>query len=442
MAVTPLPVLHPHAAGIDIGSESIFVSVDGVRVERFTTFTDSLRAAIAHLQLHGCITVAMEATGVYWVALHELLEEAGIIVCLVNGAHARNLPGRKSDVQDCQWLQQLHAYGLLRPSFIPPETIRRLRTYTRLRDDHIKQAAMHILHMQKSLDLMNLKIHLVLSKLSGESGMRMVRAILDGERDPERLLSLCATRIQRTKEREMRAALHGIYRDDHLFALRQAVECWDFYQRQLVACEAEIEQLLGEITRDMPPPPTNSNAKPTRHHQPQIEDLHGKLMRLTNGDNPAMITGMSDATVMKVIAETGSDLQNHWTTSKHFVSWLGLSPTHQQSGKMRRVKTLRNRNRAGQLFREAAQSLAGSKYSALGGFYRRIKAKRGPKVAMKAVARKLAVLYYNVMVHGCQYVETGLERYQEQYEQSLQERLSKQARKLGFVLQPLSSRGS
>lgn len=253
MAVTPLPVLHPHAAGIDIGSESIFVSVDGVRVERFTTFTDSLRAAIAHLQLHGCITVAMEATGVYWVALHELLEEAGIIVCLVNGAHARNLPGRKSDVQDCQWLQQLHAYGLLRPSFIPPETIRRLRTYTRLRDDHIKQAAMHILHMQKSLDLMNLKIHLVLSKLSGESGMRMVRAILDGERDPERLLSLCATRIQRTKEREMRAALHGIYRDDHLFALRQAVECWDFYQRQLVACEAEIEQLLGEITRDMPP---------------------------------------------------------------------------------------------------------------------------------------------------------------------------------------------
>jgi transposase len=437
MPTASIVVLNPHAAGIDLGSEFIFVSVDGVGVERFATFTDSYHTAIAHLIANGITTVAMEATGVYWVAFYEMIEEAGIEVCLVNGAHARNLPGRKTDVQDCQWLQQLHAHGLLRPSFVPPEKIRQFRTYTRLRDDHIAQSAMHTLHMQKALDLMNLKIHVVLSQITGASGMRMIRAILDGERDPGTLLNLCEKRIQLGKGPQMRAALHGVYREDHLFTLRQAVECWEFYQDQIRACDIEIEHLLETITTDLPPSPTQSNAKPTRHHQPQVNDLHGKLMRLTHGQNPAAIVGLSDVSVMKIIAEVGTDL-GHWQTAKHFVSWLGLSPRQQQSGRKRRAVRRRFTNRAGQIFRVAAQSLVNSKHSALGAFYRRIKAKRGPRVAMKALARKLAVMFYNVMVHGVNYVEQGIIRYQEQYEHSAKQRLEKQAQKLGFVLQPIT----
>lgn len=433
-----LPIHHAHAAGIDLGSAWIYVSVDGKAVERFPTFTADLHRAVAYLQDHGCTTVAMEATGVYWVAFYEVLERAGIDVCLCNGAHAKNLPGRKSDVQDCQWLQRLHTHGLLRPSFIPPESMRLLRTYTRLRDDHIEQAAMHTLRMQKALDLMNLKIHNVLSKLQGESGIRMVRAMVAGERDPERLLALCDRRIIKHKEAAMRAALEGVYRSDHLFVLRQALESWDFYQAQIRSCEEEMQRVLAAITDDLPPSSTPSAPHPTRHHQPDIDGLHEHVVRMCNGENPAAITGISDVLALRILAETGTDY-SHWRTAKHFTSWLHLAPRQEQSGAKRRKARAEGLNCAGQLFRQAAQSMSNSKYSALGAFYRRIRGKHGPRVAMKAVARKLAVQFYNVMVHGVAYVEAGVESYQKKYEESVRKSVLRQAKMLGMELVPAVS---
>jgi transposase len=433
-----LPIHHAHAAGIDLGSAWIFVSVDGVAVERFPTFTADLQRAVAHLQKHGCTTVAMEATGVYWVSFYELLERSGIDVCLCNGAHAKNLPGRKSDVQDCQWLQRMHTYGLLRPSFVPPETMRLLRTYTRLRDDHIEQTTMHTLRMQKALEQMNIKIHLVLSQLHGESGIRMVRAMVAGERDAERLLALCDRRIITRKAEAMRAALEGVYRSDHLFVLRQALESWDFYQGQIRICEGEMRQLLTTITDDLPPSSTLSAPHPTRHHQPDIDDLHEKVTRLCNGENPAAITGISDILALKILAETGVDY-SHWKTPKHFTSWMHLAPRQEQSGSKTRKARAQGMNRAGQLFRQAAQSLANSKYTALGAFYRRLKAKHGPRVAMKAVARKLAVQFYNVMVHGVAYVEAGVESYQQKYEETVKRHMARQAKRFGMELVAVGS---
>ena len=436
MASPPLPLVYPHAAGIDIGSTDIFISIDGTTVEHFATFTDSYRAAAAHLRASGITTVAMEATGVYWVALYEILEEAGIEVYLVNGAHVQNVPGRKSDVKDCQWLQQLHSRGLLQKSFIPSETFRQLRTYTRLRDEYIGHAATHVQHMQKALDLMNIKLHHVISQLAGVSGLKVVRAIVAGERDPEVLLALCDTRIQTQKHDAVLAALVGNFRNDQVFALRKALECYDFYRAQIEACEQEINVMLEEMTKDLPPPAQPSSPKNTRHHQPNIPGLHDHLMRLTEGRNPALVTGLSDVSMMKAVAEIGT-IMEPWPTAKHFTSWMLLSPKIAQSGKRRRSKRQRGSTRAGQIFREAAMSLTNSNKSALGAFYRHLRARRGHAVAMKATARKLAVMYYNVMKHGVEYVEAGIERYEEQRAESFKRYVNRMARKINMVLVPL-----
>jgi transposase len=437
MPTPDLPIVHAHAAGIDLGSTELFVSIDGHSVKQFPTFTASYRALVDHLQAHGVTTVVVEATGVYWVALYQTLEEAGIEVYLVNGAHARNLPGRKSDVQDCQWLQQLHSYGLLRKSFVPPETFRQLRTYTRLREEYIGLAAQHIQHMQKALDQMNIKVHHVISQLAGVSGMRMVRAIVAGERNAEVLLGLCEKRVQERKREALLAALEGTYRADHLFALGKAVECYDFYHGQITSCEAEIARLLDETTRQLPPPEVPSAPKPSRHHAPDIPDLHEALMRLTAGRNPAEITGMSDTTLMKLVGELGTNM-DQWPTAKHFVSWLGLAPKTAQSGAKKRRVRQHVSTRAGQIFRQAGMSLINSTDSALGACYRRLKSRRGPAVAMKAVARKLAILYYNTLRYGTAYVEVGVARYEQQQQEALVRTVARLAQKINMALVPLT----
>lgn len=435
MTDNTINIVHRNVSGIDVGSEWIYVAVGGQTVKRFRTDTGSYYDALTYLKEHKISDVAMEATGVYWIALYDLLEQHNIKVCVANSAYVKHLPGRKSDVADCQWLQQLHAHGLLHPSFIPPDHIRKLRGYVRLRDDHIHMAAQHVQHMQKALDLMNIKLHTVISQIQGASGMRVLKAILVGERDPKKLLDLCDVQIQKHKAEEVCRALVGNYRSEHLFALRQAIECWEFYQRQIVGCDKEIEQLLDEVTRDLPQPPEQTRAKPIRHHAPQIDDLHGKLMRLTEGRNPASMVGLTDLTFMQLIAEIGTDL-THWKNEKQFTSWLGLAPNMHQSGKSNKKRRYTIHPRAGQIFRSAAQAVASSKHTALGGFYRRIKSRRGPMIAMKATARKLAVLFYNIMTKGIQFVEEGLQRYQQRYEEQIKKRLMYQANKLGFVLIP------
>ena len=438
MAQRTLGIVNVHAAGIDVGSETIFVAAGDDPVKQFGTDTGSYHAAIGYLRQQGISTVAMEATGVYWIALYELLEEAKIEVYVVNSAYVKHLPGRKSDVADCQWLQQLHAHGLLRQSFIPPDHIRQLRSYVRLRTDHISMAAQHIQHMQKALDLMNIKLHTVISQINGATGMRVIKAIVAGERSPERLLALCDVSIRTRKEKEVLASLRGNYRREHLFSLQQAIECWEFYQHQIKACDREIERLLKDLTDNLPDPGDTGPIKPIRHHRPEIDDLHTKLMKLTRGHNPAAMTGLTDLTLMQLLAEVGTDL-SHWKTEKQFTAWLGLAPSMHQSGKSNKKRRHSINTRAGQIFRVAAQSLAGSKHAALGAFYRRIKARRGAMVAMKATARKLAVIFYNVLTKGIHFVEQGLLRYQQQYEAQLRQRLQKQAQRLGLALVPLTS---
>lgn len=434
VSLTMLPTLNPHAAGIDAGSTKFFVATPDGAVTVFEAFTSELHRLRDHLLACGVTTVAIEATGVYWLALHEVLEAAGIEVCVVNGAHVKNVPGRKSDVQDCQWLQQLHAHGLLRKGFVPSEPIRALRSYTRLRADHIRQSAMHVHLMQKALDLLNVKLHTVISQLQGASGLAVVRAILRGERDPAKLAALCDERILRAKRAAVERSLQGVWKREHLFALGQALAGWEFCERQIAECDAQIAAQLRELTGGAPPPPAAS-PKSGRHHVPQVPGLHGHLLSLSGGHDAARLPGLTPGNWLKLLSEVGTDL-SRWPNEKAFAAWLGLAPGKHQSGKTARRARRRPQTAAGQIFRLAAQSLAKSRYLALGGFYRRLKARTTAAIAVVATARKLAILYYRAMRHGLAYVEHGLERYEQQYRERQQRYLQKRAAELGLTLMP------
>ncbi|MGH8323017.1 MAG: IS110 family transposase [Steroidobacteraceae bacterium] len=436
-----MELIHPRAGGIDVGSEKLHVAVCGGPVQVFETFTASLHAVRDYLLSAGVRSVAMEATGVYWLPIYEVLEEAGIEVYVVNGAHVKSLPGRKSDMADCQWLAKLHSHGLLRSGFVPDEWIRRLRDYQRLRQDHVQIASSHILHMQKALDRMNVKIHEVLSDLMGASGRRLVQAILEGERDSERLLALCDAQVLRKKKERMHQALQGHWKAEHLFALRQALQGWEFYQQQIAACDREIEGTLQEIAALSPPADAGAAVelvhKRICHNAPQITDLKQLLVRITGGHDLAALPAFTDYSILQLVAETGPAM-TAWPTAKHFTAWSGLAPSSRQSGKRRRREP-RFRNRTGRLFCVMARSLARSNKIGLGGFYRRLRATRGPAVANVATARKLAVLYYNTLRYGLGFVEQGLEAYEQHYRAQSLRRLRATARQFGMVLMPLAN---
>lgn len=438
-----LKTINPHAAGIDVGSEQLHVAVVDGAVQVFETFTASLHALRDHLRAAGVTTVAMEATGVYWLPVYEVLEAAGLEVCVVNGAHVKSLPGRKSDVADCQWLAELHSHGLLRSGFVPPQIIRRLRDYQRLRHDHISMGSAHIQHMQKALDRMNVKIHEVLSDLTGVSGLRLVRAIVAGERRPAVLLGLCDAQILRQKRQRMRQALEGNWQAEHVFALQQAVQGWDFYQQQMAACDQQIAHVLHEIAALAPPPPAAAGGsergahKRIYHNAPQIPALHDLLLQICGGQDLSTLPALTDYSVLQLLSEVGTDM-SRWPTVKHFTAWLGLAPSSRRSGKRHR-REKRFRNRAAQLFCVVARSLARSKYLALGGFYRRLRAVRGPEVADIAAARKIAVLFYNTLRYGRGYVEQGLQQYEAAYREQCLRRLQRNARQFGLTLVPATA---
>jgi len=428
-----LKKVFPKSAGIDIGSEKIFIGIEEKEVKSFNTFTDGYLKAIEYLQENNISTVAMEATGVYWFSLYDFLEESGIDVFLVNGRDVKNVPGRKSDVADCQWIQQLHSFGLLRSCFIPDDITRQLRTYTRLRQDHLSLAAQHIQHMQKAFILMNIKLHNVISQINGVSGMRIIKAIISGNHNPVELASLCEESILKKKKELVIASLKGNFREEHLFSLKQAVDAYEFYQKQIQDCDNKIQELLETINQDKTTPPNITKAKPVRHNEPKIDKLHEHLMKLTGGKDPSQITGLSDKALMELISETGTDLSK-WKTEKHFTSWLCLSPSKHQSGKSNKKRKKKGSTKAGQIFRNAAYSITNSKYSALTAFHHRIKAKKGSLIAIKATARKLAVLYYRVMTVGIDFVEQGLIAYQQKFKEQQIKRLQKQAKQLGLQL--------
>jgi transposase len=354
---------------------------------------------------------------------------------MVNGRQTRNLPGRKTDMKDCQWGATLHAHGLLRAGFVPPAHIRRLQDYLRLRGDHIGAAAAHVQHMQKALERMNVKLHDVISSLTGNSGLAVVRAILDGERDPERLLGLCDTQIRRAKAERVKESLRGTWAEEHLFALRQALQSWEHYQRQIAECDRQVELVLQDINGDDKPGNPAQSRKRPGVNAPQITNLRGILAQMCGGNDLTALPAHTEYSVLQIVAEVGTDL-TQWPTEKHFTAWTGLAPGSHQSGK-RKGSVKRRRNRAGRLFCVIARSLARSKDIALGGFYRRMAARRGGLVANIALARKLAVLFWRVMVKGLNYVEHGLAQYEAKVLQTKQHTLRRLARQLGQQLVPI-----
>lgn len=436
MTTPSLPVLDPSAAAIDVGSEQLHVSVAGGPPKVFGTTTGQLRELCDWLKAQGVRSVAMEATGIYWLCPYELLEQAAFQVVVVNGKYVKNLPGRKTDMKDCQWQATLHAHGLLKSGFVPPAHIRRLQDYIRVRTDHITMAASHEQHMQKALDRMNVKVHEVISDLTGASGLSVIRGILDGIRKPAALLALCDRQVQEKKAERMLAALEGNWKEEHLFALRQAYELWKFYQDKIAECDAEIEKVLKEIAGpEDPAKPAPPTIKRGGVNSPGIAGLHSLLWRLCGNKDLTVLPGVADYVLLQLLAEVGTDLVTNWKTEKHFTAWLGLAPGSRQSGK-RRGNQKRGRNRAGRLFCVIARSVGRSVDKALGGFYRRLKGRRGGLVANLALARKLAQLFWRLMVHGITYVEQGLKKYQEKVAQTEQRLLQKLARKYNMVLQP------
>lgn len=427
-----------NAAGVDIGSEEILVALSDPNqpVQHFSTFTSGIKEALAYIRSHGADSVAMETTGIYWWPIYEIFEAGGLEVYIVNACHAKNVPGRKTDVLDAEWLRELHTYGLVRSSFVPDEVIRKLRVYMRLRTDHIEMGASHIQHMQKHLDAMNIKLHNVISNITGVSGLRVIRAILSGVRDVEKLASLCMDHIEEKKIEYIKLSLAGNYKEEHLFGLKQALISWQSYQSRIQECDSQIEKLLRAITKDKPVPKDIKKAKSCSNpNKPEIEGLHILLVTFTGGRDASQLPGFNDYSLMRVISETGINM-DPWPTEKHFTAWLNLAPWNNSSGKKKGNRIRKIENRAGQMFREMARSVGNSKYMALGGFYKRIKSRHGAKVANKATARKIAVLYYRLMKFGFDYVEQGLEEYEKKYKEKMLKSLVKKARQFGMELVP------
>ena len=434
-----LPVLDANAAAIDVGSEKLHVSIAGEAPKVFGTFTGDLENLRDWFQARGVRTVAMEATGVYWLYLDEVLEAAGLTVVVVNGRHVQNVPGRKTDMADCQWLATLHAHGLLRGGFVPPADIRRLQDYQRLRADHVIGAAAQTQKMQQAMERMNIKLHDVISDLTGVSGLRVVRAILQGERRPGELLALCDVQIQQKKADRVKASLRGCWKKEQLFALRQALELWESYQQKIEDCDRELEAVLKELAGPLPPedgPPglELAPAKRPKKNTPTIERCQELLARICGGRDATQIPGLSIQMVLQLISEVGTDM-TRWPSEKHFASWLGLAGGRKQSGK-RKGSVKARRNRAGRMFCMAARPLAKSVDKALGGFYRRLRGRIGGLAANVALARKLALLFYRLLRYGMQYVEKGLRSYEAKVVETEARLLRKLAKKQGFALVP------
>lgn len=439
-----LTMLNADAAGIDVGAREHYVAVpperDAQPVRCFGAFTEDLHKLAQWLLQCGVRTVAMESTGVYWIPLYQILEDYGVEVKLVNARHVKHVPGRKSDVQDCQWLQQLESFGLLSGSFRPEAKICVLRSYMRQRQMLISTASRHIQQMQKALTQMNLKLHQVLSDLTGQTGMRIVRAILQGERDRMKLAALKDRRVQ-SSVGTIAKSLEGDYRAEHLFALRQAVELYDYYQLKIAECDQEILKEMQSLETRAEPgsePPAPLKRKGRSGHNPIPYDGQSELYRIM-GVDLTRIDGLNEATVQLILSELGLDIPKKWATEAQFASWLGLAPNNEISGgKVLRRGTRKVVNRVATALRMCAQSLLNSK-SALGAYARRMRAKRDSKIAITATAHKLARLIYRTLKYGQEYIDIGQTQYDAKYRVNLLKSLQKKARLLGFQLVDLSN---
>lgn len=443
-----LRITNRHAAGIDIHLAEHWVAVSAEsappppkdhpanlpgHVRKFGTCTADLELLADWLTACGITTVAMESTGIYWIPLFELLERRGFEVILANPRQTKQLSGRpKTDVLDCQWIQRLHSYGLLAASFRPADDVVVLRSYLRQRLMLIQYGSQHIHHMQKALEQMNVKLAVVVRDITGKTGLAIIKSILRGERDPLQLAKHRDDRCKRTQA-EIARALYGNWRQEHLFALQQALTAWQFFQEQLRDCDRRIDECLKSFA-------DNSQGKslPAKRQQRQANgpsfDVRGRLFRMSGVDLTA-IEGIEASTALVVQSEIGTDMSK-WPTEKHFTSWLGLSPQHQGSaGKIKSRHVRRGSNRAAKAFRLAAQGCHHAK-NAMGAFYRRIQARCGGPKAVVATARKIAIRVYRMLKFGTEYVRQEMRASDEAYRLQQLKGLARKAKELGYSLKP------
>lgn len=434
-----LEVVHADVAGIDVGSAAHVVAVsperDAQPIRTFGCFTPDLRDLAEWLRGCGVRRVVMEATGVYWMTLYRVLEEREFEVSLVNAAHARNVPGRKTDVWDANWLRRLHTYGLLEKSFVPAREIGRLRALWRQREGLVRLSSMHIQEMHKALEQMNVQLHKVVSDVTGVTAMAIVRAIVAGEQDPHRLLGLRCTAIRATDEVLLKA-LTGYYQDEQVFILGQAVQAYDFVHTQIEECDKQLKSALAALQPRMPPSGGAPPALTPRRRSPRKNqvhfDLRAELVRVTGVDLTS-IDGIDALTAQTVVSEVGSDM-SAWPSEGHFASWLGLAPNNRiTGGKVRGRRTRKVHNRIADALRVAAQSLSRGK-SAMAAYLRRLKAKVGPAKAITATARKLACWIYRLLRYGQAYVDHGQAHYEQQQRKREENRLRNRAAQFGYQL--------
>lgn len=433
------------AAGVDIGAHEIMVCVpanENIQVVRsFGNYTIDLHNICDWLLQNRIKTVAMESTGVYWIPLFEELEHHGFHCCLISSRSLRRIPGRKTDVLDCQWIQTLHSYGLLEQSFRPQGDLIALRTLLRHRAQLIEHRAPHILHMQKALLQMNIQLSQVLTDITGATGLCIIRAIVAGERDPHQLAAMRNYRC-RKDEGEIARALTGTWRAEHLFILAQSLRFYDFYTQQIEACDAEIEHEYSLARpHNNPPEPADilrfekSKSRSHSHNAPKNINVRSHLKRISRVDLVA-VHGISTSLAQTIVLEVGTDMSK-FPNEKHFCSWLGLAPKNEISGgKVLRSRTQKTRNRAGQAFRLAAASVMRAD-CAFGAFYRRQKARLGPAQATVATAHLIARVVYRMLKYQVEYEPLSLKEYEQHYRQQQIKYLERKASKLGFQLAPL-----
>jgi transposase len=440
-----LEIVNRNVAGIDVGNESHFVAVapgrDAQPVQEFGSWTADLERMADWLKTCGIETVVMQSTGVYWIALFDVLEARGFQICLANARHTKNLPGRKSDVQESQWLLKLHTYGLLRNSFRPPDEIRALRSLWRLRDRHVKEAARTVQHMQKSMVTMNIQLSNAISDISGVTGQAIIRAILAGERNPEKLAALRDRRIKATQE-EVARSLEGNWREDMLFELRQAVDAYDFIQQQMAECDQRLQALMAELparaveAAGVAAPAAGEPARKRRSRGKQKNvppfDLRAELQRVCGVDLTS-IDGIDIMTAQTVVAELGTDF-SRWSNEAHFSSWLGLSPSRDISGgKVLKQGSHKVKNRVATALRTAANTLLHSD-SYLGARFRALQTRRGAPKAIKAMASYLACLIYRMFTRGQAWVDRGAQEFENRRAQRELSSLQRKAAAHGFKL--------
>jgi len=436
------PVLEPNAAGIDVGARQMFVSVppdrDNQPVRAFDVFTEDLNRLADWLEACGVTTVAMESTGVYWIPLFEILEQRKLKPCLVDARHMKNVPGRRTDWQECQWIQYLHSVGLLRAAFRPNEEVCAVRALMRHRKNLVEMASQHVQHMQKSLTQMNLQIHHVINDLTGVTGMAIVDAILQGERDAAELAKLRDPRIKASLE-TIRKSLIGNWRREHLFTLKQSRECYSTYQQQIADCDTEIEKLLqtasSRIDRSDKPLPPNKKRKRKQRIDPESAfSVRTEAYKLF-GVDLTQVPGLAE-NVLDLYAEIGCDM-SRWASPAQFVSWLALCPDNDVSGGRTLWRGMRKcKNRAAGILRMAAYSLHRS-FTPLGDYLRRMKGRLGPAGAITATARKIAVMVYTMVKNQVEYDETRWAEYETQRQKRIEAKLHRQAKRLGYQLVPI-----